>query len=151
MSEEELKKVTKNDVVRFTLKGLKTKVKAVKINDGDSCHLAFYRNDELVRFRCRLVDVDAPELDKPNGEIVRDFFAWVCMGKDPDEFDDTTTREKEGLQNELDNSENLLYAVFEDFYDDPRGRVPVTLRTSPTGKYINKMVRDYVEGLELDY
>ena len=72
------------------------------------------------------------------------------MGKDPDKFDDTTTWEKEALQYELENGENLLYAIFEDFYDDPRGRAPVTFKTSPRGKYINKMVRDYVKGPEMD-
>ena len=45
------------------------------------------------------------------------------MGEDPDELDDTTTREKEALQNES------VYAIFGDFSTDPHGRTPVTLQT----------------------
>ncbi len=89
MSLKKLKKLKKEDLERFTLEGLKKQAKVVYVYDGDTVDVAFYRNEELVRFNCRLEDVDAPELREANGKLVRDFLAWVCMGVDPDEFDDT--------------------------------------------------------------
>lgn len=142
MSLTKLKKVTEENVHRFTLEGLEKKAKVVSIYDGDTCDLAFYRKGELVRFKCRLEDVDAPELREVNGKLVRDFLAHLCMGKKPDKFDDSKIRDKKYLQEKLDKNKCLVYAVFGKF--DKYGRALVTLKIfSKGGKSINKMITDY--------
>ena len=154
MSLDELKKLKKKDIKRFTLKGLKVKAKVIAVHDGDTLDVAFYRNEESVRFNCRLADVDAPELHEENGTLVRNLLAWVCMGGVPDKFDDSAKIwSKKQLQHELDISENLVYAVFGDFNNEKYGRSPVTLKTHSRGKSINKMVRDFVDqqSFEMDY
>ncbi len=153
MSLDKLKKLKEKDLERFTLKGLKEQAKVLYVYDGDTLDVAFYRNEELVRFNCRLEDVDAPELREANGKLVRDFLAWVCMGRDPDEFDvSAEIWSKKQLQQELDTSQHLIYAVFGDFKEDKYGRAPVTLKTSSRGKSINKMVNDFVDNQqEMDF
>jgi endonuclease YncB( thermonuclease family) len=149
MSLEELQELKEEDLDRFTLKGVKTEAKVVYVYDGDTLDLAFYREDELVRYKCRLEDVKAPELRAENGKLVRDFLAWVCMGEYPDNYDDshTTVWSKKQLQDELDENTNLVYAVFGDF--DKYGRALVTLKKSSRArKTINDMVTNYVHELE---
>ena len=149
MSLNKLKKLKKENLERFTLEGLKTKAKVVYVYDGDTLDVAFYRNKELLRFKCRLQDVDAPELREENGKLVRDFLAWVCMGKNPDWFDDKAEIwSKSELQDKLDSSEKLVYAVFGEL--EKYGRALVTLKkTSHAGrKTINDMVSAYVKKLE---
>jgi endonuclease YncB( thermonuclease family) len=148
--DKKLKKVRSHEIKRFSLKRLKAKAKVVSIHDGDTCDLAFYRGEEMVRFNCRLEDIDAPELQEANGELVRDFLAHLCMGKDADEFDDAKIWNKKDLQKELNKSENLVYAVFGKF--GKYGRALVTLKKSSRarGRSINDMVSDYAKKLEDD-
>lgn len=91
MSLSQLKKLTKADIRRFSLNGHETKAKVLKIFDGDTCDLAFYFEGKLMRYKCRLADIDATELDEEDdqgrdGEIARDFLAWLCVGNDPEDF-----------------------------------------------------------------
>ena len=149
MSLTKLKKLKEESLERFTLEGLKTKAKVVYIHDGDTLDLGFYRNEELLRFNCRLKDVGAPELREENGKLVRDFLAWICMGEDPDEFDENAEIwSKHELQDELESSKNLVYAVFGEF--DECGMALVTLKKSShaSWKTINDMVSAYVKKLE---
>ena len=149
MSLNKLKKLKKEDLERFSLEGQETKAKVVYVYDGDTLDVAFYRNKELLRFNCRLEDVKAPKLREENGKLVRDFLTWICMGEDPDRFDDNAEIwSKNELQDELDSSENLVYAVFGKF--DKYGRALVTLKKSSHArrKTINDMVSTYVEKLE---
>ena len=146
MSAKELHKVKDKDVRRFTLEGIKTEAKVLSIQDGATCDLAFYRNEELMRFNCCLEDVKAPELDKSNGELARDYLAHLCKGEDPDKFDDSRTRNKKDLQKELDKSENLVYAVFGK--PDKYERFLVTLKTAHKGKSINSMMKTFIGKLE---
>ena len=143
MSLKLLKKKTKDDAERFTLKGLKVSAKAVYVYDGDTLDLMFYRMKELVRFKCRLLNVDAAELRESNGKLVRNFLAHLCLGKDPKKFDSTTTWNRTAIQKMLDrNRTKLLYAMFEEF--DKYGRALVTLKTSRDGKSINSMIAEFV-------
>ena len=151
MSLEVLKKITKDDVDVFSLKGLKTKVKVVRAIDGDTLHVAFHRRDELVRYKCRMLGYDAAELRGKKkattpATLARDYLAHLCMGDSPDDFDDSGIWEDDDLQKLLDESENLVYAVFDDF--DSFGRALVTLKTSPRGTCINDLVSDFVKKLK---
>ena len=154
MSLKDLKKVQNDDIDVFTLEGLKTKAKVISVHDGDTLDVVFYiYGDNLVRYTCRLLGYDAPELTskKKNPSLrlralrTRDFLAHLCMGDDPDDFDDNGTWEKYDLQELLDESRNLVYVEFGEF--DSFGRVLATIKTSPRGESINDMVSDFVDNL----
>ena len=84
------------------------------VHDGDTCDLAFYYGVEIVRFKCRLMGIDAPEpREGRNAKLSRDFLAHLCTGGDPDGLDeDDGTWTKPQLQNDLDKNEHLVYAIF---------------------------------------
>ena len=148
MSLNKLKNLKEDDLERFTLEGLEVKAKVLSVHDGDTLDLAFYRNEELVRFNCRLEDINSPEIHEPTGKLVRDFLAWICMGHDPGQFDVTAKIwSKQELQHELNKSKNLVFAVFGDLNDEKYGRSPVTLENARTGESINKMVQDFAHNL----
>ena len=148
MSLEDLREITEDDVDIFSLAGLKTKVKVVRVIDGDTLDVAFRRRGELVRYICRMLGYDAPEprgREKKSAKLARDYLAHLCTGDFPDDFDDSATWEDDQLQELLDESRNLVYAVFEDF--DSFGRALVTLKTSARGRCINDLVSDFVDDL----
>ena len=148
MNLNELKAVRSDDVDRFTLKGLKEKAKVISVHDGDTLDVVFYlHGDNLVRFTCRLLGYDAPELKKKKPSrkalFARDFLAHICMGDDPDDFDDSRTWETDELPELLDDSDNLVYVKFEKF--DSFGRALVNIKTSPGGQSINDLMSDFVD------
>ncbi len=59
-----LRRVKDSDVGEFSLKGNRLVAKIVDIYDGDTIKAVFYMpgTNELVKFSCRLVDIDAAEL-----------------------------------------------------------------------------------------
>ena len=149
MSLEDLREITEHDVDVLSLAGLKTKVKVVRVIDGDTLDVAFHRRGELVRYTCRMLGYNAPELrgkTKTSAKLARDYLAHLCMGDSPDDFDVSATWEDDDLQKLLDESENLVHAVFDDF--DSFGRAFVTLKTFPRGRCINDLVSDFVKKLK---
>lgn len=148
MSLKALKKVTEDDVDVFTLEGLETEVKVVRVIDGDTLDVVFYRRREKVRYTCRMLGYDAPELKKKtmrSALFARDYLAHLCMGDSPDDFDDNGIWEEDDLQWLLNESKNLVYAIFGDF--DSFGRALVTLKTSARGESINDLVSEFVDDL----
>ena len=148
MSLSKLRKLTQDDIKRFSLKGHETKAKVLKIFDGDTCDLAFYFQGKLMRYKCRLADIDATELDEEDekgrsGEIARDFLAWLCVGEHPDNFPfDVEADPVEELQETLDNNRNLVYAVFGNF--GKYGRALVTIKSSEEDvKSFNDLLVEY--------
>ena len=140
---ETLKEITVSNSKRFTLNGIKGHAKVVSIHDGDTCDVVFYHEEleTFLRFKCRLSGFDAPELNEPKGEITRNYLAYICTGKDLKKFDEEIVLNKEALQDMLNKSKNTVYAEFGK--EEKYGRALVTLKTSPRGKIINEMVRDY--------
>ena len=154
MSLQDLKSVRSHQVNRFTLEGLKTEAKVISVHDGDTLDVVFYiYDDKLVRFTCRLLGYDAPELKKKKPSqaalLTRDYLAELCVGRDPDHFDDSRTWGKVDLQKLLDDNENLVYVIFDEF--GPFGRALVNIKTSSTGKSINVMMRHYVDKINKRY
>ena len=46
--------------------------------------MIFHHNGDFVRYKCRLLGYDAPELDdEPSGELARDYLAHLCTGGKP--------------------------------------------------------------------
>jgi endonuclease YncB( thermonuclease family) len=150
---DQLKNITKSDYPRFTLNGIEAHAKVVYIYDGDTCDVVFYHKKmkDFVRFKCRLLGFDAPELDEPYGELVRNYLAQLCMGKTTEELAKYAEGElaeytKEQLQEELDQNTKTVYAMFGK--EEKYGRALVTLKTSPEGECINDVVRMFVDWLE---
>ena len=146
-----LKNITSEDIERFTLDGKEAAVKVVSVHDGDTCDVVFDLRGQKERFICRLLNYNAPELkEKPNGKLARDYLAHLVTGGDPDAdgfFDPEGIWRKEELQEELDKSKNLVYAVFEKF-DSFGRRALVTLYTdSSKNKSINAMMTKFVQKL----
>lgn len=144
---DQLKRITKDDVERFTLEGIEASAKVVSVYDGDTCDVVFYHDEmqDFVRFKCRLSGYNAPELKEQNGKLTRDYLAHLCMGHYPDEFDDRGVWDKTDLQELLDVNENTVYAVFGE--NDKYGRPLLTLKTSPDGDDINNMVSNFIDNL----
>ena len=159
-----LKKLKEEDVERFTLKGSERYAKVLSVYDGDTCDVAFYRDEgmtDVVRYKCRMSGYDAPELqNKPDAKVARDYLAYLCAGGDSDDagndfFNPKKIWSKEQLQNQLDSSDSLVSAVFG--REGKYGRPVVTLyQTSSSGIFapnirvtmsINDMMKEFMDQL----
>jgi len=69
----QLVNIKSDDLHEFSLQGLITKGKVVDMYDGDTCKIILIYNNELLKFSCRLINLDTPEIkppkNKPNREI----------------------------------------------------------------------------------
>ena len=144
MSDKKLRKITKADIKRskeYPPEDTSRKAKVVKIHDGDTCDLVVERkrSGRLERFKCRLAEIDTPEIDSDQPKEIkkakkaRDFLAWLCMGNDPADF---SRRSKpwsdDELQGQLDENTTLIYAEFRKA--DRYGRPLVVLREDKEAK-----------------
>ena len=152
-----LENLKDKDVKRFTLKGEKQFAKVVSIFDGDTLDLAFYREDNLVRYKCRMSGYDAPEMDEENGKLARDYLAHLCTEEyvvEPVDFKNGILS-KDQLQTKLDENKTLVIAEFG--REGKYGRPVVTLyKIWTTGSLecekslkINDMMTKFVQKLDL--
>ena len=71
----------------FSLKGLQTDAKVVKVYDGDTVHVVFSLFNTFYKWNCRIAHVDTPELrtknleEKKKGYEVRDKLQELIQGK----------------------------------------------------------------------
>jgi endonuclease YncB( thermonuclease family) len=158
-----LKKLTNDDVKRFTLKGIERYAKVLSVYDGDTCDLLFYQDDEMVkyiRYKCRMSGYDAPELDEtPNGKLARNYLVHLCTGGEPTKsaefLDPNNAWTKEDLQRKLDSSKRLVYAEFgrEGKYGRP---LAILYQTSSRGNppdrventSINDLMKQFIDELD---
>lgn len=54
------------DIKEFSLNGKNMWGKVVYVYDGDTVHIVFKLNNELVKFNCRLLGIDSPEISPKN-------------------------------------------------------------------------------------
>jgi endonuclease YncB( thermonuclease family) len=84
MNEIDWSKVSKK-VPSFSLEGHTCLAKCVKVYDGDTITLAFPWKGEMLKWRCRLEEIDTPELKKKNkteyffGVRVRDMVRTLIL------------------------------------------------------------------------
>ena len=153
MSTDKLRGMTDTKIARFSLKGNNVSAKVVQVYDGDTCDLVFDYRGELMRYNCRLKGINTAELRKKRGKvqhdakgrdgnIARDFLAWLCTGYNAKEFDDKEhIWTKTELQKWLNESEELVYAKLGGF--GKYGRLLVTLkRTRYARKTFNQLLLD---------
>jgi endonuclease YncB( thermonuclease family) len=68
---EELKDLKYDDVDYFSFKNMEFYAKIVDVYDGDTCTVIFKFHDEIVKFKCRCIGYDSPEM-KPSKTISDD-------------------------------------------------------------------------------
>lgn len=62
----DLIKSTYDDTHEYSLKGINIYGKVVNVYDGDTVHIVFKVNDMLIRYNCRLIGIDSPEICPKN-------------------------------------------------------------------------------------
>ena len=124
----------------------------MQVYDGDTCDLAFCSGRKIVRYNCRLKDINTAELGKKgakgcdakgrDAKIARDYLAWLCTGNKAEEFNDKEPALTETeLKKWLNESEEFVYAKLGGFGDF--GRLEVTLkRTRYESKTFNQLLLD---------
>ena len=132
MSYEQLRIITEDKIERSDKsppKDTNETAKVISVYDGDTCDLVVIMGQSLERFKCRLADIDSPEMPKKElkesdpekyeialkrAEKSRDFLAWLCTGNVPQDFpSDSIPWSKDELQKRLDASKTLIYAEFQ--------------------------------------
>ena len=74
----ELINLDTSNIKQFTLEGFETMAKVSDVYDGDTCKVVFKYKDEYIKWNCRIMGVDTPELrtrnlkEKECGYFVRD-------------------------------------------------------------------------------
>lgn len=142
-----LKNITEDDIERFSLKGLKTTAKVIMVSDGQTLDLVFAHHEELVRYKCRLVNtVSPPGIKHKSGKIIRNLVALLSTGKDFKDIKRKTLREmtKPKVKRILSENQNLVEASFGSF--DKYGRPYVTIKNA--GRCVNDIVDNFVNNLD---
>lgn len=125
-------KMATNTTPAFSLKGVECTCKVVSIHDGDTVNLVFLFNNSLVKFACRLADIDTPELhpktddlEKKQLEIMAAKLARNRLIKLCTNIDVTGDPTPSELDKQLTNNTKLVYAKFGAF--EKYGRLLVEL------------------------
>jgi endonuclease YncB( thermonuclease family) len=74
-----------NKTKMFSIDGLITYAKCVKVYDGDTCHCVFFFHDVAIKFSVRLLGIDTPELKtgshREEAKIARDALVELILNK----------------------------------------------------------------------
>ena len=65
MNKKQLRTLTSKDIPLFSLNNKTFNAKIVDIYDADTCKAVFFLDDQFVKFNCRLLGIDTPEM-KPS-------------------------------------------------------------------------------------
>ena len=116
--------------------------KVVSVHDGDTCDLAFVRNGRFERFKCRLADINSPELRTGlKAKKARDFLVWLSLDKNPANFPSSSQPFSEHqIQSSLDANESLVSAEFKGLGGFRR---PLVVLRKSYGKSFNDLLMDY--------
>ena len=121
------------DVPEYSLKNISMEGKVVNVYDGDTVHVVFIINNQLVKYNCRLLGIDSPEIcpknvpDKTKRELEiasaiksRDFLISQVTGITPEK--DIT---KKAIKELCGKSKKLVWIKCYDF--DKYGRLLVEI------------------------
>ncbi len=143
-----LEKFGYDDVKYFEIDG-KYYGKIVDIYDGDTCSIIFEHNNQLIKYKCRLLGINAaemkPPMDDPNRDQVKQD-AIVCRNKFIElvletEISKTVCDSKDKIRMLLKDNMKLYYCSFSGF--DKYGRLLVEIYLSNTSdETINKLLLD---------
>jgi micrococcal nuclease len=80
-----LQTLTYENTRAFSISGLHTLAKCVRVYDGDTCHCAFPLHGVPTRFSVRLLGIDTPELrtgtHKEEAKIARDALSALILNR----------------------------------------------------------------------
>ena len=121
------------DIPEYSLKNLLMEGKVVNVYDGDTIHVVFVINNQLVKYNCRLLGIDSPEIcpknvhDKTKRELEiasaiksRNFLITEVTGLTPEE-----AITKKAIKELCGKSRKLIWIKCYDF--DKYGRLLVEL------------------------
>lgn len=115
-----------NDIKQFNFNKKKAYCKITNIYDGDSFKLIFFHNFDLIKYKCRALGYDSPEMRplkiNPNREIEKKF----------------AVEARDYLINKCDKYNNIVYAEMEDF--DKYGRILVNIYSPNKKEHINEIM-----------
>lgn len=152
------------EIQLYSLNDISMPGKIVNIYDGDTVHTVFLINDELVKFNCRLIGIDAPEIcpknvkdtKKRNLEVVsatesRNFLITQVTGVKPSE--NITKKEIKEL---CGNSRKLVWIKCHNFDKYGRLLVEIFLNKTDTVSVNQQMValnyaKEYDGGTKVEF
>ena len=135
----ELSNIKYSDICYHSLNGLKTSGKVVRVYDGDTCSIVFYNESKLVKYRCRLMGINCPEIKcvdnetKEKGINARNYLISLVTDC---KIDENIKSQKE-IQKILDTNKKLI--EIECFNFDKYGRLLVNIYCSEN-KCINEQI-----------
>ena len=76
--------IKNDDISEFSLQGITTVGKVVDIYDGDTCKIILIYKNDLIKFTCRLKNLDTPEMKPPKDKQNREEEiknAYICRNR----------------------------------------------------------------------
>jgi endonuclease YncB( thermonuclease family) len=148
---EKLKQLKNDQVQEFSLKNMEFLCKIIDVYDGDTCKMIIYIDNKFVKFHCRLLGIDTPEIkplkSKENREdeimrakLCRNRLISLCCNDNREKITDSNYKEV------LENNNNLVKVKCYEF--DKYGRVLIELLTHDGESFNNILVK---EGLAKEY
>ena len=152
---EKIININNDDINIFSLEGQEKIGKVVDIYDADTCKIIFILDNKIVKFNCRLNDINGPELkqpkknpnriiDKKKAIIARNRLIQLCTNLDID-IEAKFSREKK--KELMESNKKLIKMKCKTF--DKYGRLLVDLYTLEENEYINHKLIE--EGYAVQY
>jgi endonuclease YncB( thermonuclease family) len=129
------------DIEEFNLKGKKLNGKVVDIYDGDTCKIVVELDGKLVKFSCRLLAINAPEIkplkNKENREQEKSD-AKKCRNRLFELCTNCSLDDNKKIKDEIDNNRKLV--IIECFDWDKYGRLLVSIYDLNSDKSFNSIL-----------
>lgn len=129
------------DIEEFNLKGKKLTGKVVDIYDGDTCKIVVELDGKLVKFSCRLLGINAPEIkplkNKENREQEKSE-AKKCRNRLFELCTNCSLDDNKKIKDEIDNNRKLV--TVECFDWDKYGRLLVSIYDLNCNKSFNSIL-----------
>ena len=129
------------DIEEFNLKGKKLTGKVVDIYDGDTCKIVVELDGKLVKFSCRLLGINAPEIkplkNKENREQEK-IEAKKCRNRLFELCTNCSLDDNKKIKDEIDNNRKLV--IVECFDWDKYGRLLVYIYDLNSDKSFNSIL-----------
>lgn len=146
--ENKLKSLCDKDVPEFSLKGRQFIAKVVDIYDGDTCKVLVPLEAGIVKFACRLIGLDTPEIKPPMNKPNREkevIAAKQCRNRFIQLATDCsiqleTVLKKDEVKALIDKNTKLVTINCDEF--DKYGRLLVSMVSTEGSKTFNQILID---------
>ena len=148
---EKLKQLKNDQVQEFSLKNMEFICKIIDVYDGDTCKMIVHIDNKFVKFNCRLLGIDTPEIkpqkskENREDEIIKAKFCRnrlisLCCNNSKENITDSNHKEM------LENNNHLVKVKCYDF--DKYGRVLIELLNQDGETFNSILIK---EGLARGY